>query len=298
MYPTVPAPGSDLTLNTLLRTVGLEPQGVVLLGHAPAEPAIRRVLPWLVHERPDLFENYQAIQSGMAALTLRRASRLAAFIKPSPDTAIFAGIYNVGPAEELTVEAFWEAPGLIELKTLGYEGADQYSPRLMRFQLERSDLWAPWIGRLTVTWPKGRAIVRRADNAEFHVQALHDESRFAPAMPAWQEVVLSWAQLQALPPSWRAALTHWRGVYFIFDVARQAAYVGSASGAENLLGRWRAYSETGHGGNHRLRQSRPEDLRFSILQLTSPDMARDDVVALEGSWKQRLHTRAHGLNAN
>jgi hypothetical protein len=35
------------------------------------------------------------------------------------------------------------------------------------------------------------------------------------------------------------------------------------------------------------------------LQRVSPDMDAADIIALEGSWKQRLHTRQpHGLNDN
>ena len=79
---------------------------------------------------------------------------------------------------------------------------------------------------------------------------------------------------------------------------RRAGYVGSAYGAENILGRWRSYAKTGHGGNRSLRASAPADLRFSILQRTSPDLEASDVIALEASWKDRLHTRQFGLNLN
>jgi len=38
---------------------------------------------------------------------------------------------------------------------------------------------------------------------------------------------------------------------------------------------------------------------FTILQRVSPDMEPDDVIRLESSWKQRLHTRQpYGLNDN
>lgn len=42
--------------------------------------------------------------------------------------------------------------------------------------------------------------------------------------------------------------------------------------AVNILGRRRAYAQTGHGGNRELWASDFEDLRFSILQRTSPDL--------------------------
>ena len=86
--------------------------------------------------------------------------------------------------------------------------------------------------------------------------------------------------------------------YLIYDVERRAGYVGSACGQDNIIGRWRAYAETGHGGNKELRDSDPANLRFSILERTSPDLSGEDIVALEGSWKKRLHTREFGLNRN
>ena len=47
-----------------------------------------------------------------------------------------------------------------------------------------------------------------------------------------------------------------------------------------------------------MRASDPDDQSFSILERTSPDMPAEEVVALEASWKERLHTRVTGLNAN
>ena len=130
------------------------------------------------------------------------------------------------------------------------------------------------------------------------MQAIHEESRFISAMPEWRDLVVNAAEIAALPLSWQAKLSQWRGVYHIYDTARRAGYVGSAYGADNILGRWRCYAETGHGGNKGLQESRPEDLRFSILQRTSPDLEAADIVALENGWKTRLMTRQYGLNEN
>ena len=124
------------------------------------------------------------------------------------------------------------------------------------------------------------------------------DSRFVRGMPDWQDIVLSWHELKSLPASWSASLAQWRGIYLIYDTARRSGYVGSAYGAENILGRWRNYARSGHGGNRELRSSQPADLRFSILQRTSPDLEPADVIALEASWKERLHTREFGLNRN
>lgn len=50
--------------------------------------------------------------------------------------------------------------------------------------------------------------------------------------------------------------------------------------------------------NRQLRAANFDDLRFSILQRTSPDLEASEVIALEASWKARLHTREFGLNLN
>jgi hypothetical protein len=75
--------------------------------------------------------------------------------------------------------------------------------------------------------------------------------------------------------------------------------VGSAYGDDNLLARWRNYASTGHGGNSLLRDRNPINFRFTVLEITSQDMDKDDVIRLENIWKERLHTRSpHGLNDN
>jgi hypothetical protein len=89
------------------------------------------------------------------------------------------------------------------------------------------------------------------------------------------------------------------GGYYIFDTADGKGYVGSGYGGSNLLGRLLNYAASGHGGNRQLRQRDPQTFRFTILQRVSPDLDASDVVRIEGSWKQRLHTRApYGLNDN
>ena len=52
-----------------------------------------------------------------------------------------------------------------------------------------------------------------------------------------------------MPKRWQATLAEWRGIYYIFDVSDGRGYVGSAYGTDNLLGRWRNYAASGHGGN-------------------------------------------------
>jgi hypothetical protein len=110
---------------------------------------------------------------------------------------------------------------------------------------------------------------------------------------------LSWEDLRVLPTRWCNALSQWRGIYYIFDPTVGKGYVGSAYGKDNLLGRWQNYKESGHGGNSLLKDRNPHAFQFSILQRVSPDMDESDVIRLESTWKERLHTRdPFGLNDN
>jgi len=131
------------------------------------------------------------------------------------------------------------------------------------------------------------------------VHAILEDSALDAAMKKWDELDLTWNQLSILPRRWQAKLAEWRGIYYIFDTSDGKGYVGSAYGANNLLGRWHEYAALGHGGNRLLRERDPQHFHFTILELVSPAMDADDVIRRENTWKERLHTRKpNGLNDN
>ncbi|WP_374469146.1 GIY-YIG nuclease family protein [Phenylobacterium sp.] len=288
-----------IDLNTVLVANGIDPGSTLVARHRPQEPALRRVFTWIAAERPDLLRAYQQTHWVRMESAMTRARTVVSCIGHAPKQALFTGVYAIESFRRITHAEFWAIPENQELRTYGMQGLAPGAPEPLLFDLRLTDRLAHWSGRLVLTWPGlERSWFRWAARNTIPVAAISEESQLVRAMPAWDELVLSWADLRLLPASWRAALAQWRGVYFIFDVRRQLGYVGSAYGAENLLGRWSNYAATGHGGNVRLRQSDPADLRFSILQRTSPDMAAEEVILLETRWKDRLHTREFGLNEN
>ena len=119
-------------------------------------------------------------------------------------------------------------------------------------------------------------------------------------MPPWRKLVLTWDELHAIPSSWKAKLSEWRGIDYIHDTADGKGYVGAAYGQSNIDGRWKSHRASGQGDSKLLRARNPSGLQFSILQRTSPDMGTGDIQDLEASWKVRLHTHESegGLNAN
>jgi hypothetical protein len=288
-----------LELNDLLGKAGVDPASTLVMRHRPTEPALRRVLPWLAQERPEVFNAYQSQHGPRTEAALLKARHLASFIGHETGQALFVGLYAVRGGTPVTPEAFWEMPANRMLHGYGTRGpAEDQQP--IWFDLALTPLIGEFKGRLVVRWPGiERAWWRWAARNTIPVHAILPDSALVPAMPDWHSLVLSWQELQALPATWRAALAQWRGVYLIFDERDGGRYVGSAAGAENLLGRWLDYAATGHGQNKLLVGRDPSTFRFSILERTSPDLDPALVVEVESRWKTRLHTHVpHGLNDN
>jgi hypothetical protein len=290
-----------MELNDLLRSKEMEPREVLVLRHRPTEPDLNEVLPLLAAEKPDLFNAYQQTQGETLEKAMLSASYVASFIGHEPGKALYIGLYKIGKTKPLTYAQYWQVPENIELKKLGMKGfSGTKRSSCFWFDLEVMDFYSQWKGKLIVGWPPPeRSWWRRADRNVMPVQAILEDSALDTAMKRWDELDLSWSQLAVLPKRWQAKLAEWRGIYYIFDTSDAKGYVGSAYGAENLLGRWRNYAASGHGGNRLLRQRDPQHFRFTILELVAPNTEADEVIRLESSWKERLHTRQpHGLNDN
>lgn len=301
--PSEPATPADvvaaplLELNDLLRKVAVDPIRTMVMRHVPTEPPLRKVLPWLAAERPELYNAYQSAHGAAVENRLARATHLASFVGHEPGRALFVGLYQVAGHRRITREEFYAIEANQRLDELG-AGGPEAGRQPLWFDLRPTESLATWKGRLVVAWPVGRTWARRADTNTFTVHAIYEESALAPHLPKHQELSLTWQDLRILPMSWQHALSQWRGIYYIFDTKDKLGYVGSAYGVENILARWRNYAATGHGGNSRLRQRDPQNFVFSVLQLVAQDMDASDVIALESSWKLRLSTREHGLNDN
>jgi len=291
-----------MDLNDLLRKKDINPQQVLVLRHRPPEPGLSKVFRWLAAEKPDVFNAYQQTQGAKVEKAMKGAAYVASFVGHEAGKALFVGLYSAGDSKPLSRQEYWQVPAYIEMKTFGMKGFTEETGRtsVLWFDLVPTDFCASWKGKLIVAWPPlDRNWWRWAHRNEFPVLAIHEDSVLVGVMPKWFEIAVTWKELSVLPTLWKAALSEWRGIYYIFDGSDGKGYIGSAYGGTNLLGRWLNYAASGHGGNSQLRSRDPRHFRFTILQLVSPDMDADDVIRLEGTWKERLHTRLpYGLNDN
>lgn len=183
------------------------------------------------------------------------------------------------------------------------------------WDLQPSGFLAPMAGRLVVEWSNPRRWHRRAALAA-NLPVLEIADRDKEPFPGFDNVLLTFHELGEMVTSdryadWRAALSEVQGIYLITDASNGKQYVGKASGAEQILQRWKAYAQDGHGGNRALRElaaisvgaggAKTDHARhfvFSILRVFGPSTSSTEVEKAESHYKKALLTREHGLNRN
>jgi len=163
--------------------------------------------------------------------------------------------------------------------------------------------------RLVIEWGKG-ALAWHQQLSNKPIVELLPEGRRLPVFDDYLEFSLSYRQLTELYQQqhahrdWQARLEAVAGIYLILAVTTGDMYVGSAYGANGIWGRWQEYAKTGHASNKLLvdlleRDSDyPEHFQFSLLQILPKTFTRDEVIKREALYKQKLGTRATGLNLN
>lgn len=130
------------------------------------------------------------------------------------------------------------------------------------------------------------------------------------SFPGLLEFVLDFEELRRLIANpdanrdWRDKLSAVNGIYLILDETTGRQYIGSAYGKDGIWQRWATYAHNGTGGNKELKDLLAKDpgyyrhFRFSVLQSLPSNVTAQDIVVIEALYKQKLGSRAHGLNHN
>jgi hypothetical protein len=177
----------------------------------------------------------------------------------------------------------------------------------------REDLLGPFIRRLYIRHKRtGRNIRRRMESVlpTMTVSSILEEPFAGDPFPGHDRINHSLADLQAVVSQsradWRGALESMKGVYVIHDRETGRRYVGSAYGDTGIWHRWSTYALTLHGGNvglKKLVEEKGEDyyrtnMRFALLEYWSMRTEDEHVLRRESYWKDVLHARSLGHNAN
>src|SRR5271168_1215106 len=105
----------------------IDPADVLALRHTPKpeDGELRKVLPWLADEHPDVFNAYQSTQTLRVEAAMLRAKYVASFIGlekrqgSTEQAAVFVGLYEIGEHRPLTYTQFWKVPAHQKLKEYG-----------------------------------------------------------------------------------------------------------------------------------------------------------------------------------
>jgi hypothetical protein len=185
-----------------------------------------------------------------------------------------------------------------DLETLGGIG----------YEFETLDCYEKFFGRLVVMYKnKVQQTVRLASSVieQCEVfQVLPETFDSLDIFPGYENISLGWEELAVVidKDKWITALSNQKGVYLITDRTNGKMYVGSASGKDMIIGRWRSYVRNGHGGNKHLKALPFEHIKknFQYQLLDIYKAATDDKTIQERErwWKKVLLTTLFGYNGN
>jgi len=275
-----------LGFNSLLTAVGLAPSKVRLVRHRHKQQYQRAVYLDAIR-REARFEQYQGGQGNPRVISqMSSAEALASFVADMRGETVFVGLWEVKGSR----------PGHLAdpYKALSLPG-----PHSAIIDLRRMVALDEYCGRIVVAWGGGeRAWVQYAHRRDKPITELRRQAE-EPVFPGFGRFACGLHEVDVLPASWLEPLRASRGVYLLIHRSSGAQYVGSATGADGFLGRWRCYSD-GHGGNLAMKELGHDAEAFDVRILETVGSASTtlDVYDLESRWKEKLGCRAHGLNRN
>jgi hypothetical protein len=277
-----------------MRSLPMEPKRIRMVRHM----AKAIDLPLLYRRHPEKFEVYQSFQNENAF----NGDYIVSFVGvPGPGVlAKFVGVYQVvgsKPSSEVFIPE--------ELRHDNWKNEQLGSTY---YTLKKLPEFLDLEQRVIVQWSSGLAWNQYLKPLEI-VEIL--PKGYVSEFPGYLDFVIDFHDLRTIVDNpianreWHRMLSAVAGVYLIKDTSTGKHYVGSASGQEGIMGRWRNYVKSdGHGGNKMLRELVGADVEhahhfeFTVLHTLPRSMTQTEVVAVETLYKEKLGSRKFGLNAN
>lgn len=244
--------------------------------------------------RDGWFELYQSIQS---QARFDDCDFIISFIGLESTRAMLHGVYRVGERRDSSAVDFPRNCPYKEWKKAEF-----------RYELARVSGFEEFCGRAVIDWGKGA--IQWVQEGDKPVYEIRPSGRSLPSFKDYLDFTLTFDELRSLHThpganaDWRARLSAVAGVYLIVATTTGKQYVGSASGAAGIWGRWASYAADGHAGNVLLRKligsdtNYPQAFAYSLLQIVPRSYTRHEVLRLEKRYKAKLGKRAIDLNGN
>lgn len=279
----VPMEVQVLTFNDLLLLGSIAPAQVRLVRHQDNRLRPGRLYEAWRNDR-DAFEDYQSVQRKNR---FRVGDLLASFVVTEARKTVFVGLYRVAGVDTLPAGS---VDVLVRHDTSGH----------FKYDLRLIDGLADYRDRAVIEWGAGaRSWVQRAERQVKAVIEIAEQ--YEPRFPGFREFVRPIDDVPTLPNGWQQVLRSVKGVYLLVDVESGQQYVGSAKGADSLLGRWMSYTEGSDGGDVGLKAAARKGRRsyqVSVLEIVDENTPDDTIERIESHWKAKLLSRQFGLNRN
>jgi hypothetical protein len=280
----------DLGIVDLLKLFGFTEAKSKLVRHQDKRYDIWDLL------RRGWLETYQSTQKRPIFDNL---NRIVTFVGLEGSRALFTGVYRVGERKDASL---FSAPAGCPFK-------DWFIPGEYHYDLSKEVGYECLEKRVVIDWGRG-ALAWHQKTTNKTVLEIRPPGSSLVVFKDYLEFTLTFGELREIfknpeaHSEWRARLSSVAGIYLILATRSGQQYVGSAYGVDGIWGRWSAYAKNGHGGNVELadllqsEEGYPDSLTFSILKILPITTARPEVLKWEGFYKDKLGSRATGLNGN
>ena len=285
-----------MKLSSILNEYGLNPNRTKLVRHAYSNPRFRAAYDL------NFLEAYQNSQSSQR---FKNTDCVLVFLGKSGNQSIFLGCYSVGEVLEGSDKRILMPPG--------YPNPEEYESGFY-YNLTLNDKMADLINRLVIDWgkPTPSNWCQLASKKDKMVLEIRPEKYTGNVkeFKSFEETLLSFTELKeitsdpVLYKDWNLALSSINAIYLILDTKTGKQYVGSTYGQDGLLGRWKAYADTKHGGDEGIKavlkksEIHIKHFQFTILRVLPKTITADEAIRIESLYKEKLGTRQFGMNQN
>jgi len=272
-----------ITIQELLRikTNLFENSKVKLVRHKDNRKEYRDI----INDRDELIK-YQSEQSENV---FGNCDYIVSFIGTESTKSLFFGVFKIN--------------GVISQKTV--KGKTKYI-----YDITEVKGYDDYINRVVIDWGKSTAkwFHWYDKNPKKIVEII--PQGFIGNFPGLTNFILEYKELKKLIENpdanrdWKNHLSSVNGIYIILDKNTGKQYIGSANGKNGIWQRWTDYVKTYHGGNLQLKELIKSDknyyknFKYSVLQVLPSNISKKEIDRIETIYKEKLGTKAHGLNSN
>lgn len=243
---------------------------------------------------------YQSIQSKDV---FGNCDYILSFLGEEGTKAIYIGAYEKGASSQFNKNTN-KVPN-------GFPYMEFLEQPLFHYQFKKIELLDDLVNRLVIDWGKSTRSWFQWLNVEKPKKIIEVLPQgYVKEFPGFDDTILSFNELHVIIKNpdanriWHTMLSSVAGIYLIVDMIDGSQYVGSAYGQDGILGRWTNYVDNRHGGNSRMKdllEAEPErynNFQFTVLRTLPKSLTNAQVIAYEQIYKQKLGSRAFGLNGN